>query len=347
MMSYLWILLLGSLLAGGAKAQDDVAQTDEEVDAGTPVPEEAVAASEPEVEDGSDPTADEVPSIGSETEPAVDSEADASEPETPVNEDADEVTPALNTEAEAAAATQEPAAVPETEAVPVPDADPEPVADPEPAADLDVKDPEADELTPHLEEEATVGTEAPPAKEEDESDGETKPVADPTEPLDEEEPTSEATGTQPANPGSVEEVVADVVTEVKSLLPTDKVDPPVPEVDSAGGFDLEDALGDLNVVDNPPQPGQSRSVGSGAHVAEATGDADKPETKEAGSNSIAAILSTVGVAIVGAVTGYFTYQKKKLCFKNRQEADPEAARKADAVEAQSDPQVLSNLLNSS
>lgn len=39
---------------------------------------------------------------------------------------------------------------------------------------------------------------------------------------------------------------------------------------------------------------------------------------EASSSSLAGILSTIGVAIVGAVTGYFTYQKKKLCFKNRQ-----------------------------
>ncbi|XP_008279280.1 CD99 antigen-like protein 2 [Stegastes partitus] len=88
---------------------------------------------------------------------------------------------------------------------------------------------------------------------------------------------------------------------------------------------------------NPPPPGKSRSIGT----------EDKPEVKESGSGSLAGILSAVGVAAVGAVTGYFTYQKKKLCFKNRQEADPEAAHKADAAEAQSDPQVLSTLLNSS
>uniref|UniRef100_A0A668AJG0 Uncharacterized protein n=1 Tax=Myripristis murdjan TaxID=586833 RepID=A0A668AJG0_9TELE len=38
---------------------------------------------------------------------------------------------------------------------------------------------------------------------------------------------------------------------------------------------------------------------------------------EGSSSSLAAVLCSVGVAIVGAVTGYFTYQKKKLCFKNR------------------------------
>ncbi|KAL3970087.1 potassium voltage-gated channel Shaw-related subfamily C member 4 [Sarotherodon galilaeus] len=69
--------------------------------------------------------------------------------------------------------------------------------------------------------------------------------------------------------------------------------------------------------------------------------------KQASSGSLAAILSVIVVSAVGAIAGYFTYQQKKLCFKNRQEADPEAPHKADAAEARSDPQVLSNLLNSS
>ncbi|CAL8372480.1 unnamed protein product [Arctogadus glacialis] len=71
------------------------------------------------------------------------------------------------------------------------------------------------------------------------------------------------------------------------------------------------------------------------------------EGKSAGSGSLAGILSALCVALVGSVSGYFAYQKKKLCFKNR-EADPEAARKADAAaEAESDPQVLSTLITSS
>lgn len=36
---------------------------------------------------------------------------------------------------------------------------------------------------------------------------------------------------------------------------------------------------------------------------------------EAGFGNIAGILSGIGVALVGAAAGYFTYQKKKLCFK--------------------------------
>lgn len=36
---------------------------------------------------------------------------------------------------------------------------------------------------------------------------------------------------------------------------------------------------------------------------------------EAGGGQIAAIVSAVGVAIMGAASSYFAYQKKKLCFK--------------------------------
>lgn len=39
---------------------------------------------------------------------------------------------------------------------------------------------------------------------------------------------------------------------------------------------------------------------------------------KANSGSLAGILCAIGVAAVGAVTGYFTYQRKQLCFKNRQ-----------------------------
>lgn len=34
-----------------------------------------------------------------------------------------------------------------------------------------------------------------------------------------------------------------------------------------------------------------------------------------GSGPIAGIISAVGVALVGAASSYFAYQKKKLCFK--------------------------------
>lgn len=34
-----------------------------------------------------------------------------------------------------------------------------------------------------------------------------------------------------------------------------------------------------------------------------------------GGGAMAAIISSVGVAIFGAASSYFAYQKKKLCFK--------------------------------
>lgn len=36
---------------------------------------------------------------------------------------------------------------------------------------------------------------------------------------------------------------------------------------------------------------------------------------EAGSGALAGIISAVGVALFGAASSYFAYQKKKLCFK--------------------------------
>ncbi|KAL4635718.1 CD99 antigen-like protein 2 [Arapaima gigas] len=65
------------------------------------------------------------------------------------------------------------------------------------------------------------------------------------------------------------------------------------------------------------------------------------EHHDAGSGPIAGILSGVGVTILGAATSFFAYQKKKWCFKV-QAGDLERADK-NIQEAQSEPQVLSNL----
>ncbi|KAI9530489.1 hypothetical protein NQZ68_004507, partial [Dissostichus eleginoides] len=191
---------------------------------------------------------------------------------------------------------------------------------PAPAADPEVEAPKAEEPTATKEEEASPsGTEAPTQEESGPgaaADTEEKPT----------DPAAEAT-----KPAAEEPKVEDPV-EVDTIVPVKE------------SFDLEDALPEHAAEENS---GNSRSTGSGAHAAGALGDAEKPEAQEASSGSVAGILSAIGVAIVGAATGYYTYHKKKLCFKNRQEADPEAARKADTAEGHTDPQVLSNLLNSS
>ncbi|KAA8579692.1 hypothetical protein FQN60_006785, partial [Etheostoma spectabile] len=88
-------------------------------------------------------------------------------------------------------------------------------------------------------------------------------------------------------------------------VPTKK--PKKPSSGDSGGFglDLEDALGpdpnpkpDKPVVD-PPKP--------------RGGAGDQPQ--EAGAGPIAGIASAIGVALLGAASSYFAYQKKKLCFK--------------------------------
>ncbi|XP_035768811.1 CD99 molecule [Neolamprologus brichardi] len=69
-----------------------------------------------------------------------------------------------------------------------------------------------------------------------------------------------------------------------------------------------------------------------------TGGAGQPQ----GSGPIAGIISAVGVALVGAASSYFAYQKKKLCFKLQGGADPESGKGHQGT--RSEPQVLSNLL---
>ncbi|XP_041734602.1 CD99 molecule isoform X5 [Coregonus clupeaformis] len=167
-------------------------------------------------------------------------------------------------------------------------------------------------------------------------------------------------------------------TDPKPAPPPAPVDPKKPAGDGMG-FDLSDALGPDPVPDKPavvppkdggtgggslgdndlfdvsndggykPDPG--KGGGGGARAADPASDpnggggapADQPQ--EAGSGQIAGIVSGIGVALLGAASSYFAYQKKKLCFKIQGGVDPESGKNAHG--AQSDPQVMSNLLRSS
>nr|XP_057938851.1 germ cell nuclear acidic protein isoform X2 [Doryrhamphus excisus] len=347
MMSYLWILVLGSLLTGCAKTQDEEAtiedptapatlmpdveeQAESETDGASeaieeiPEPTEAAAheqvtpaeeEAEPEVPSEADPEPE--PAVPAEAEPELEAEA---EPEAAAE---DEPESPAGGEAETAAEREEELEAPteETEEGPAATTTHGPAADPE------VKDPESEPHVPNMDEQPSATTDAPPAHEEGGSEVEATAGTD----TDVQHEKDES-----ADVALEEEEVANVNTELE--VPTVKAAPPAPEVHSDGGFNLEDALSEGDARDTPPQPGRSRSAGSG--------DSEE-EVEETSSGSLAAILCALGVAIVGAATGYYTYQKKKLCFKNMQEEDPEAARKADDGEARSDPQVLNSLLNSS
>nr|XP_029523110.1 CD99 antigen-like protein 2 isoform X3 [Oncorhynchus nerka] len=120
---------------------------------------------------------------------------------------------------------------------------------------------------------------------------------------------------------------------------------------TGGGSFGDNDLFDVSDNDNyKPDPGK----GGGARAADpAPSDpnggggapADQPQAEEAGSGQIAGIVSGIGVALLGAASSYFAYQKKKLCFKVQGGEDPESGKNAHG--AQSDPQVMSNLLRSS
>ncbi|KAG7501555.1 hypothetical protein JOB18_001997 [Solea senegalensis] len=69
MMSYLWILLLGSLLATGAKAQDDPAPAEENVATEAPVPVAAVPEVDGEPGEETDDVTKDIPPTTSASEP--------------------------------------------------------------------------------------------------------------------------------------------------------------------------------------------------------------------------------------------------------------------------------------
>ncbi|XP_044200822.1 CD99 molecule isoform X5 [Thunnus albacares] len=107
-----------------------------------------------------------------------------------------------------------------------------------------------------------------------------------------------------------------------------------------GSFDDSD-LFDVSGGDYKPDGGRHKPDGGSGHDSQS--DADQPQG--AGSGQIAGIASAIGVALLGAASSYFAYQKKKLCFKLQGGADPESGKGQHGT--QSEPQVLSNLLRTS
>ncbi|XP_060754977.1 CD99 molecule isoform X2 [Neoarius graeffei] len=149
--------------------------------------------------------------------------------------------------------------------------------------------------------------------------------------------------------------------------PTPK--PAEPPKTGGGGLDLEDALlpdledpvteapkqpvippndggafsdSDLNIDGHKPDPGQGGR--SRANSGDTT-DFQDDQPKAAEGGQMAGIISAVAVAIFGAASSYFAYQKKKLCFKGQGGTDPESGR--NQAGNQSDPQAYSDLLRSS
>ncbi|CAI5656334.1 unnamed protein product [Oreochromis niloticus] len=313
MMSYLWILLLGSLLATHAKAQDDI-----------------------------------IPTV----EPSI---------ETPTSKADVEVIDQHNLE-EAVTATEEvlqpePTADPETELIQeanAADVSTEPVATDAPAGE------EGESASPTTGETEAIISEAPTTTQAADSEDDA-PEATETAVNEEEQPTTNANTTPAQDKSGLHDIITTVGLETNEEAPTD------PSANEESSTDDFTTFADETVTMNPgfniekTSTAEQETHGSNqeTHVKGRMGPqlnsvsalgasgSDDKQSQKASSSSLAAILSAIVVSAVGAIAGYFTYQQKKLCFKNRQEADPEAPHKADAAEARSDPQVLSNLLNSS
>ncbi|KAM9827772.1 CD99 antigen-like protein 2 [Neosynchiropus ocellatus] len=111
---------------------------------------------------------------------------------------------------------------------------------------------------------------------------------------------------------------------------------------TGGGFsdkDLADVAKDID-----KDKGKGRGAFSGAGDGPIHPSNDNTET-QAEVGTIAGIASAVAMALVGAVTSYISYQKKKLCFSIQQSlnADFVKAENPDAVVA-TEPQVQQTLL---
>ncbi|XP_057187410.1 CD99 antigen-like protein 2 isoform X3 [Triplophysa rosa] len=113
---------------------------------------------------------------------------------------------------------------------------------------------------------------------------------------------------------------------------------------SAGGFSNDD-LADIG-NDNTYKPDKGKGKGGQGTSGNDLEPADENNYDTmAETGTIAGIISAVGMALVGAVSGYISYQKKKLCFSIQQSlnTDMVKADAPDAVVAQ-EPQVQQTLL---
>lgn len=111
-----------------------------------------------------------------------------------------------------------------------------------------------------------------------------------------------------------------------------------------GGFSDDDLLDVGNDDTYKPDKGKGPGPGGSDHINQKNND--KPETT-AEVGTIAGIASAVAMALVGAVTSYISYQKKKLCFSMQQSLNSEMVKSEnpDAVVA-TEPQVQQTLLES-
>ncbi|XP_016342771.1 translation initiation factor IF-2-like isoform X6 [Sinocyclocheilus anshuiensis] len=247
---------------------------------------------------------------------------------------ADDLAPEDSTIPDEAADAEEPAEEPAPE-------DPAEEAVDEAAAPAEPEDtnPETDAATKDqpATEDAEETAAAPSAEEEpagEEAEAEITPEEAPDDA--EEEPAQEE-----AEGGEAD---ADADTEADSTtVPEEPVEPAVAVEDNSAGFDLSDALEKELQPEDPVKTelGDADQHSSGQGRARSAGAVSEPN--DSGSGTVVGVVCGIAVAAVGAIIGYFTYQKKKLCFKV-QRGDPESAKEENGTQSH---EVLSTLLKSS
>ncbi|XP_048833959.1 CD99 molecule isoform X2 [Brienomyrus brachyistius] len=110
---------------------------------------------------------------------------------------------------------------------------------------------------------------------------------------------------------------------------------------TGGGSFGDDDLLDASQNGYKPDPGKGGKGGGRIADPSGGGGAAQPQENQ-NPGQVAGIVSALGVALIGAASGYIAYQKKKLCFK-MQGGDPERGVNTHRGN-QSESNVLSNLL---
>ncbi|XP_051917814.1 CD99 antigen-like protein 2 isoform X4 [Hippocampus zosterae] len=136
--------------------------------------------------------------------------------------------------------------------------------------------------------------------------------------------------------------LADALAGANTPTPLPGTKAPVKSKGKGGGFSDRDLI-DVSEDDSyKPDKGKGRRPsGDRDHVNQR--DDNIGTTAEVGT--IAGIVSAVGMALVGAISSYISYQKKKFCFSIQQSLNAEMV-KADAPDAvlATEPQVQQTLL---
>ncbi|XP_077199449.1 CD99 antigen isoform X2 [Paroedura picta] len=137
-------------------------------------------------------------------------------------------------------------------------------------------------------------------------------------------------------------------------VPTKKPTTVTKKPASDDDFNLEDAFGGGDEPSQPDRPGGHGNSGgelSDSDLYEGTLPPEKPgggqdadsNTGE-GGGALAGIISSVVLAVVGAVSSFIAYQKKKLCFKA---SDQENVNMENQQGAHAEPPVQRTLLQKS